>query len=87
MMRIWHWLGRVGVAAFPQLGRVPVATVCADALYQADRDLFEAELNAEHWVAHRDMLKRRCARLRAESTANPVQLSINTTFDIRSVKP
>lgn len=51
---------RVAKAIF---SRVPIKTLAEDAKYQAQRDLLEADFNAEHWMCQADMLRGRIARL------------------------
>ena len=45
--------------------RMPMKTIIDDALYQARRNLFDAELNAEHWNSEVTLMRSRVERLEA----------------------
>lgn len=61
-------------ALFPQFARVPHETRVADDLYQARVDLLNAEHNAEHWIALRDMYKGRVMRLETTQGLSAVEI-------------
>ena len=61
---------------------LPIQTHRARALSQAERDLLEAEHNAEHWIAHRDMLARRVERLKESLIPGEKDLKNDSQFQL-----
>ncbi len=73
MRHVSRWFGAaLGAfftwADFAQFKRIPLAQVRSDAVYQAERDLFTAEFNAEHWNSEVSCLRKRIARLKRVSS-------------------